>query len=49
MVGWALAPCYNSRGGERGPVILAAFKAVDPALREPGGGFDSHTLPPKSR
>ena len=34
-------------GGERGPVILVAFKAIDPALRESGGGFDSHTLPPK--
>jgi hypothetical protein len=33
-------------GGERGPVILVAFKAIDPALRESGGGFDSHTLPP---
>jgi uncharacterized protein YqfA (UPF0365 family) len=27
-------------------VILVAFKAIDPALRESGGGFDSHTLPP---
>jgi hypothetical protein len=28
-------------------VILVAFKAIDPALRESGGGFDSHTLPPR--
>jgi hypothetical protein len=28
-------------------VIFVAFKAIDPALRESGGGFDSHTLPPK--
>jgi hypothetical protein len=28
-------------------VILPAFKAGDPALRGSGGGFDSHTLPPK--
>jgi hypothetical protein len=36
---------YN-HGGERGPVILPVFKAGDSALREPSGGFDSHTLPP---
>ncbi len=36
-------------GGEKGPVILPVFKAGDSALREPSGGFDSHTLPPKSR
>jgi hypothetical protein len=36
----------QSRGGERGPVTFPVFKAGDPALREPGGGFDSHTLPP---
>ena len=39
-----MAAC--SGGGARGPVILPAFKAGDPALRGPGGGFDSHTLPP---
>jgi len=33
-------------GGERGPVTSPAFKAGDRALREPYGGFDSHTLPP---
>jgi hypothetical protein len=44
-----LAPrYYNPRGGEKGPVILVVFKAIDPVLRGPGGGFDSHTLPPKS-
>jgi hypothetical protein len=36
---------YN-HGGEKGPVILPVFKAGDSALREPSGGFDSHTLPP---
>jgi len=30
-------------------VILPVFKAGDSALREPSGGFDSHTLPPKAR
>ncbi len=40
-------PAIILRGGERGPVILVAFKAIDPALREPNGGFDSHTLPPQ--
>jgi hypothetical protein len=39
-------PVIIRRGGERGPVILVAFKAIDPTLRGPGGGFDSHTLPP---
>ena len=34
------------RGGERDPVILVAFKAIDPVLRGQDGGFDSHTLPP---
>jgi hypothetical protein len=34
------------RGGERDPVILVAFKAIDPVLRGRDGGFDSHTLPP---
>src|SRR5271163_4151821 len=41
--------CYDdasSSGGARGPVILPAFKAGDSTLREPNGGFDSHTLPP---
>ncbi len=33
-------------GGERGPVTFPAFKAGDPVLRGPDGGFDSHTLPP---
>jgi hypothetical protein len=33
-------------GGEKGPVIFTAFKAVDSVLRGPNGGFDSHTLPP---
>jgi hypothetical protein len=28
-------------------VIFVAFKAIDSALRDPNGGFDSHTLPPK--
>jgi len=27
-------------------VTFPAFKAGDSALREPSGGFDSHTLPP---
>jgi hypothetical protein len=36
-------------GGERGPVTLVAFKAIDSVLRGQNGGFDSHTLPPKSR
>ena len=36
-----------SSGGEKGPVILVAFKAIDPVLRGQGGGFDSHTLPPQ--
>ena len=29
-----------------GPVTCPAFKAGDSALRDPNGGFDSHTLPP---
>ena len=29
-------------------MIFPAFKAGDSALREPSGGFDSHTLPPGS-
>ena len=33
-------------GGARGPVTLPAFKAGDPVHSGPGGGFDSHTLPP---
>jgi hypothetical protein len=33
-------------GGERGPVTLVAFKAMDSVLRGQNGGFDSHTLPP---
>jgi hypothetical protein len=33
-------------GGEKGPVIFTAFKAVDSVLRGPNGEFDSHTLPP---
>jgi hypothetical protein len=33
-------------GGERGPVTLVAFKAIDSVLRGQNGGFDSHTLPP---
>jgi hypothetical protein len=33
-------------GDEKGPVILPAFKAGDPGLRGPDGGFDSHTSPP---
>jgi len=37
---------YNSRGGENGPVTVAAFKAADSALRGSNGGFDSHTPPP---
>ena len=36
------------RGSAWGPVILPVFKSGDSALREPSGGFDSHTLPPKS-
>ncbi len=40
---------YTFGGGAKGPVILPAFKAGDSALREPSGGFDSHTLPPKIR
>ena len=39
---------FHLRGGERGPVTLVAFKAIDPVLRGQGGGFDSHTLPPKT-
>ena len=39
---------YNPRGGEKGPVILPAFKAGDPLLRGSDGGFDSHTLPPNT-
>jgi hypothetical protein len=35
-------------GGEKGPVIFTAFKAVDSVLRGPNGEFDSHTLPPSS-
>ncbi len=38
----------RTRGGEKGPVTLPAFKAGDPALRGSGGGFDSHTLPPQT-
>src|SRR5216684_1588317 len=41
--------CYDSCancGGERGPVVLVAFKAIARVLRGLGGGFDSHTLPP---
>jgi hypothetical protein len=37
---------YNVRGGEKGPVILPAFKAGDSVLDGRNGGFDSHTLPP---
>jgi hypothetical protein len=37
---------YNRRGGENGPVTVAAFKAADSALRGSNGGFDSHTPPP---
>ena len=40
-----MAACCG--GGERGPVILPAFKAGDPALCGLDGGFDSHTLPPQ--
>ncbi|MGA6961723.1 MAG: hypothetical protein WBY38_20095, partial [Candidatus Acidiferrales bacterium] len=29
-----------SSGGEKGPVILVAFKAIDPVLRGQDGGFD---------
>src|SRR5713101_5868466 len=42
--------CYDSCancGGERGPVVLVAFKAIARVLRGLGGGFDSHTLPPQ--
>src|SRR6185437_64104 len=39
-------PALASRGGERGPATLVAFKAIDPVLRGQDGGFDSHTLPP---
>ena len=42
----AAANHYTFCGGAKGPVILPAFKAGDSALREPSGGFDSHTLPP---
>jgi hypothetical protein len=42
----AVASHYTFCGGAKGPVILPAFKAGDSALREPSGGFDSHTLPP---
>jgi len=41
------AECLTDNGGERDPVIFPAFKAGDSALREPSGGFDSHTLPPQ--
>ena len=48
-----IAPCFGAAiiapGGERGPVTFVAFKAIDPVLCGQGGGFDSHTLPPKSR
>jgi hypothetical protein len=37
---------YNPRGGENGPVTVAAFKAADSALCGSNGGFDSHTPPP---
>src|SRR6266403_428305 len=37
---------YTSPGGERGPVISAAFKAGDSVLRGSNGGFDFHTPPP---
>jgi hypothetical protein len=30
-------------------VTFPAFKAGDSVLRGSNGGFDSHTLPPKSR
>ena len=43
----AAANHYTFCGGAKGPVILPAFKAGDSALREPSGGFDSHTLPPQ--
>ena len=39
---------YNARGGEKGPVILPAFKAGDSVPCGRNGGFDSHTLPPIS-
>ena len=37
-----------AHGGERRPVTFVAFKAIDPVLCGQGGGFDSHTLPPKT-
>jgi hypothetical protein len=37
---------YTPRGGENGPVTVAAFKAADSALCGSNGGFDSHTPPP---
>jgi hypothetical protein len=43
---WASRVVYNRRGGENGPVTVAAFKAADSALRGSNGGFDSHTPPP---
>jgi len=39
----------HASGGEIGPVTFPAFKAGDPSLREPDGGFDSHTPPPSPR
>ncbi len=42
----AILPLHRN-GGEGGPVTFPAFKAGDPTLREPDGGFDSHTLPPE--
>jgi hypothetical protein len=37
----------QKNGGEGGPVTFPAFKAGDSTLREPNGGFDFHTPPPK--
>ena len=42
------AALHNSPGGARGLVILPNFKLGDPSLRGRDGGFDSHSLPPKS-
>ena len=44
-----LSSAYQANGGARGPVTLPVFKAGDPSLCGVDGGFDSHTLPPKSR
>lgn len=44
--GRLVAVVYTSRGGENGPVTVAAFKAADSVLRGSNGGFDSHTPPP---